>query len=346
MSISLKTHKLLWGKSGNKCAFEDCRNELIADETVSDDESVIGDEAHIVARKEDGPRGISPLTAEERDKYDNLILLCRKHHKIIDDQYIYYDVDKLRHIKLNHEKWIQDSLTINSEKEKNDLSYASFIDEIIRLLDFEHWNSWTSWTFGDASINYVRFKALELLPNYIIGRFWPNTYSDLEDSIYNIKAIVNDFLMVFNKHIDSKSLRIETDEDLETKSLYTERFYKLIYHTDSAVYDRLLDQYEYHTDLIDDLMFELTRAGNLLIEKIRKYIYPSYREEEGKLLITTGPHFDFSYRTQKLEYNSEEKKEKYQYKGLKDFMTTRENRDHYMGTGENEKYLPFDPSKL
>ena len=95
MSINLKTHKLLWGKSGNKCAFEDCRNDLIADETETDDESIIGDEAHIVARKENGPRGISKLSPEDRDKYDNLILLCRIHHKIIDDQHKFYTVEKL-----------------------------------------------------------------------------------------------------------------------------------------------------------------------------------------------------------------------------------------------------------
>ena len=345
MSISLKTHKLLWGRSGNKCAFEDCRNDLIADETETDDESIIGDEAHIVGKSSDGPRGDSDLDKDSRDKYDNLILLCRKHHKIIDDQYNFYTIEKLREIKLNHEKWISESLSIDKEKEKIDLAYASYIDEIVKALDFDNWKAWTSWTFGNSSLSFARYNALETLPSYIIGRFWSHTYLDLEDSIYNIKAIVNDFLMVFNKHIERESLKTEEGENLETKVLYTERFYKLTFHEDVSVYNRLLDEYEYHTYLIDDLAFELTRAGNLLIEKIRKYIYPMYRENEGKLLIMTGPHFDLSYRTSKLEYNIEEKKEKYQYKGLKDFMTAREGRDHFMGTGINTKYFPFDPTK-
>ncbi len=105
MSILLKTHKLLWGRSGNKCAIPECRNDLIADETETDDESIIGDEAHIVARNSDGPRGISDMTSDERDKYDNLILLCRKHHKIVDDQPNYYTVEKLKEIKQQHEVW-------------------------------------------------------------------------------------------------------------------------------------------------------------------------------------------------------------------------------------------------
>lgn len=345
MGISLKTHKLLWGRSGNKCAFEECRNDLVADETESDDESIIGDEAHIVSRKEDGPRGKSILTPEERDKYDNLVLLCRKHHKIVDDQHIYYTVEKLNEIKKTHESWVKTSLTIDKSKEKAELAYASYIDEIVKSLDFEHWNAWTSWTFGNSSLAYTRFKAFEDLPNYIIGRFWPNEYIDLENAIFNIKTIVNDFMMVFNKYVDRKSLELKDGEDLETKSIYTESFYKLKFHHDQKVYDDLLSQFEYHTDLITDLMFELTRACNLLIEKIRDYIYPSYREVEGKLLITTGPHMDFSYQTSKLEYSSEEKKEKFQYKGLRDFMTTRETRQSHMGKGISENYFPFDPEK-
>src|SRR6266700_512117 len=86
MPISLKTHKLLWGHSGNKCAIPDCRKELIIDETETDDESIIGDEAHIIAKNSDGARGENEMVLEDRDKYANLILLCRIHHKVIDDQ--------------------------------------------------------------------------------------------------------------------------------------------------------------------------------------------------------------------------------------------------------------------
>lgn len=141
MSISLKTHKLLWGYSGNKCAFNDCRNDLIADETETDDESIIGDEAHIVARSEDGPRGKSTLSAEDRDKYNNLILLCRKHHKIIDDQFNFYTVEKLNQIKKEHESWVKASLKPDKETEKIDLVYANYIDEIVKVLDFDNWKA-------------------------------------------------------------------------------------------------------------------------------------------------------------------------------------------------------------
>ncbi|MFA4830486.1 MAG: HNH endonuclease [Thermodesulfovibrionales bacterium] len=79
------------------------------DATETDDESLIGEECHIIANSTDGPRG-NISTQEDLNKYDNLILLCRIHHKIIDDQPNTYTVERLRKIKVTHEKWVRDSL--------------------------------------------------------------------------------------------------------------------------------------------------------------------------------------------------------------------------------------------
>ncbi len=46
------------------------------------------------------------------DSYDNLILLCSKDHKRVDDQVGHYTADRLRQIKLSHEQWIK-SLVIS-----------------------------------------------------------------------------------------------------------------------------------------------------------------------------------------------------------------------------------------
>jgi hypothetical protein len=91
---------------------------LIEDATPTDDESVIGEEAHIVAREEDGPRGQSILSREQRDAYSNLILLCRKHHKIVDDQLNEYTVEKLHKLKIDHLRWIEENLSEYKEKIK------------------------------------------------------------------------------------------------------------------------------------------------------------------------------------------------------------------------------------
>ena len=67
--------KILWGRSGNRCAR--CKLEL----TIGGDRETVGEMAHIVGKKMDGPRGNEDLPIEERDKYSNLILLCPTHHR-------------------------------------------------------------------------------------------------------------------------------------------------------------------------------------------------------------------------------------------------------------------------
>lgn len=70
----------LWVKAGGRCSI--CRDQLVTEGTDTDDPSVFGEEAHIVARGQSGPRA-GKVT--DIDAYDNLILLCRKHHKQVDD---------------------------------------------------------------------------------------------------------------------------------------------------------------------------------------------------------------------------------------------------------------------
>lgn len=108
MPISDKTRKILWGRSGNRCAT--CRHELVVDATGADDESVVGDECHIVSGKTQGPRHDPAFPVDRLDEPENLILLCRVHHKMVDDQYETYTVELLRKLKANHEKWVSSNL--------------------------------------------------------------------------------------------------------------------------------------------------------------------------------------------------------------------------------------------
>lgn len=108
MPINDKTRKLLWGRSGNRCAI--CQKELCVDATKSDDESIVGEECHIISKQINGPRYKPQEVGRNLDSYENLILLCRVHHKMIDDQVIEYSKEKIRDIKSKHERWVKDSL--------------------------------------------------------------------------------------------------------------------------------------------------------------------------------------------------------------------------------------------
>jgi hypothetical protein len=111
MAITDKTRKLLWARSGNRCVF--CGAELIMEPQPGslDNESVTGDECHINSPKPGGPRHDPTLSARSLDEYSNLILLCKTHHKLIDDQQTTYTAEDLRKRKLQHEAWVTQSLS-------------------------------------------------------------------------------------------------------------------------------------------------------------------------------------------------------------------------------------------
>ncbi|MCG7867618.1 MAG: HNH endonuclease [Candidatus Thiodiazotropha taylori] len=100
-----KEIKLLWGRSGGRCAFQECKEEL------SEEDVVLGEQAHIIARSEDGPRGESDLDVVARNKYENLILLCSHHHTLIDKMPRKYPVEVLQKMKTSHEKWVAERLS-------------------------------------------------------------------------------------------------------------------------------------------------------------------------------------------------------------------------------------------
>lgn len=113
MGITDRTRKKLWAKSGNRCSI--CKIELFS--TKQDTEEFnIGEECHIISSKTNGPR--HKLNIEDYDLFDNLILLCRNHHREIDELTDTYTEELLSYIKLNHENWVQTTINkaINSDK--------------------------------------------------------------------------------------------------------------------------------------------------------------------------------------------------------------------------------------
>ena len=107
VSISDRDRKILWARSGNKCAI--CKASLVAEKTANDPAAIVGDEAHIVARSARGPRA-GLLEDSMLDAYGNLILLCKVHHKIVDDQPNEYTDERLHNIKDQHEEWVRRTL--------------------------------------------------------------------------------------------------------------------------------------------------------------------------------------------------------------------------------------------
>lgn len=93
------TIKRLFARSRNQCAFPACSTPIVEDSGV-----VTGIICHIKARSKGGPRYDAKQTAEGRHAFENLLLLCSRHSKIIDSQPKDYPVELLQEIKENHEK--------------------------------------------------------------------------------------------------------------------------------------------------------------------------------------------------------------------------------------------------
>ncbi|MCK9456314.1 MAG: HNH endonuclease [Candidatus Riflebacteria bacterium] len=108
---------IVWIKSGGRCAI--CNRYLLNEnfgEVVS-----IGENAHIVGRSTEpgSPRGDAPLSESERDNPENLVLLCREDHKIIDKKTLLslFTVKELTQMKKRHEARIRHLTNLDENRE-------------------------------------------------------------------------------------------------------------------------------------------------------------------------------------------------------------------------------------
>jgi hypothetical protein len=105
-----QTLKLLWGRAAGRCALADCRVELFVMEDDYDPVCVIGEMGHIAASSDAGPRANIGIGVRARDKYENLILLCRNCHRKVDILKRSYPDERLLEIKASHEAWVRTAL--------------------------------------------------------------------------------------------------------------------------------------------------------------------------------------------------------------------------------------------
>jgi hypothetical protein len=186
MAITGKTRKLLWGRSGSRCA--QCRCSLVQKATSIDVESVTGDECHIIAKEINGPRG-SFERPENIDGYDNLILLCKPHHKMIDDQPNAYTPNYLKEIKSTHERWVD--FRLGQARTRIERSFDGKRAEIIADL----------WPLLDEAV-----KSAELLNLSNFGRQHPDQsiIDQADQNYWNLNRIFSKKKLYFSETICEK----------------------------------------------------------------------------------------------------------------------------------------------
>lgn len=135
MGLSVKDQKILWGRAAGCCSFQYCADELVADKTEFDPAVVIGENAHIIGKSKKGPRGKAlPIDKRLRDSYENAILLCTKHHKIVDKQRNTYTVDVLKQMKEAHERLVKENPNFTKNKIYS-IKWVVFLQQAQKIID-------------------------------------------------------------------------------------------------------------------------------------------------------------------------------------------------------------------
>lgn len=236
MGISSKVNKIIWTRFAGACAI--CKEDLI-EEITETNYSLVGEVAHIVGEKEKAARGSSPMSLEARNSPKNLLLLCRKHHKIIDDHEELYPVEKLHQIKKEYLESLQESLP-KGKKWDIDIAHLSYIN-VPRLselamtygyqVDLTHFKN--NFNLNDLGYNlvYLMNSFQKTLSNIKIDAIPLQLISELHEKLvgslvsfntitYRTKVFSKntDYPHIYFTHIKGWKLKLQIDKKFITTS--------------------------------------------------------------------------------------------------------------------------------
>lgn len=300
MAITQQTLKILWGTSGNRCAFTDCGAELIKQLDNWSGLQILGDQAHIVGSSNNGPRRINAELDEDLiDSHENLILLCKDHHKLIDTNEKNYPVSDLLHMKKFHQENIQAILSQDDILKNNaEFGYIELIKLIEESLGLDEeqkdllasegglwWTAWLSWTSGiicnaDSRITEVQLNQLKNCYLRLRCRIKSNKYEDLEYALDNLQETIGDFIKTFEYEIDYNPYN-------DTYYYVVRRFYR-DYSPHEHGHDKYYEQvalYDDHNLLLINLLIEIARSVNSVIDQVRDSISPRFRQTSGYVFL-------------------------------------------------------------
>ncbi|MFD6564590.1 HNH endonuclease signature motif containing protein [Micromonospora profundi] len=318
--------KRLWARSGNQCAFPGCRQELVESAVQTAPHGVvIGDEAHIVAEADGGPRGSSGMPIKERNSYANMILLCPTHHRLIDkEEGVHFSVELLQEMKRNHERMVisGQTRTDHSVTRENMYTLATMWATKAGLDD---WPDWTSWLLGvQPSIKREKLASLRKLAEWLLGRYWPEAYPGTKKSMANFLNVLADF----NRYVSDIG-HGKGDE------LIVRQYQHEVEGWDPPLYRQALKRFDEESRSVAELVVELSRAANFVCDEVRTEVNDQFRLTQGKILIQVQS--GLGTKTLAPEYSLEEREAPNPYPGIAAFAEARASRDFYFpGPGRFE----------
>ena len=127
-SIPQRTQSALWAKAAGRCQYRGCNEYLVGDLVAGNQDRLYGFIAHIVADSPGGPRGDVKRSPELAKKLENLMLMCARHHKLIDtDAPDDHPEDLLLAMKDAHEARAETNAGIDEERASHVLRFGATI---------------------------------------------------------------------------------------------------------------------------------------------------------------------------------------------------------------------------
>lgn len=294
MAILQKELKLLWGRAANRCAI--CKDKLSEDKRSVSESFILGEQAHIVAEENYGPRGVSSLSIEERNSYPNLILLCPTCHTKIDKNVDDFPTERVHMLKSEHELWVERTLStvFDSEETIHRTIYGDLIDKAVDYCELREWPLWTSSATSvlPAWHHNLPLKVFAFRTAVIRG-IWPGTIPELERAIRTLSIVLNEASNTFLKHSEPHG-----------DSQFADRFYHRA--TDPVVQQAQIQEFNEWCIDCHALVYEATKAANWFAEVVRKEINPMFFALEGKFVVTKQRGV-MELTTMLFEYTEEEK---------------------------------------
>lgn len=281
MAINQKDIKLLWGRSGNRCAV--CQIELTQDKNASTASFTLGEQAHIVGEKETAARGKSLLSLEDRNSYHNLILLCPNHHTEIDSNEDDWPIEKLHKFKSAHELWVSE--TLSSVKDifeiAKQVSVTTIIDAAVNDCRLENWQNWTSFALSPDPTwpSDLPDKIFEFRQK-VIATIWPDEFQELKRATETFSITLNIAAQTFMEHAE-----------LHGDIYYPHKFYKTGGWNEN--YDKDADKYIEWIKFCHRMLREATKSANWFADIVRRDINPMFFAEKGRFLTMEGDVLGF-----------------------------------------------------
>ncbi|WP_037327088.1 SAVED domain-containing protein [Runella zeae] len=134
--IPEKVVNLLWARSAGRCQYEGC-NEMLSRDILTKRNYNAAYIAHIIAAEPDGPRGDEILSPKHCQDFDNLMLMCDKHHRLIDKiEVVSHPVERLVAMKRRHETLIERLTDFKDKTESEILLFGANIGNQKVLLTY------------------------------------------------------------------------------------------------------------------------------------------------------------------------------------------------------------------